>query len=98
MFVLPLLGFKSSLHVKEISIIKRDFQKFFQQVNCLGRLCMRHSECAVLWDCPVPLVPGLSLAQLVLWMPCLPPSIVDPVHTGSSTLFRRSHTGSWLLQ
>lgn len=74
-FVLLLLGYKSSLHVKEINIIKRDFQKFFQQLNCLGS----DSACStmngnVLWDNPVPLIPELPLAQLVLWMPYLPSS------------------------
>lgn len=74
-FVPQLLGYKSSLHVKEINIIKRDFQKLFQQLNCLDSdpACSTMNG-NVLWDNPVPLIPGLSLAQLVLRMPCLPSS------------------------
>lgn len=62
-FLLQLLGYKSSLHVKEINIRKRDFQKLFQQLNCLGSdpACST-MDGNVLWDNPGLLIPGLSLA------------------------------------
>lgn len=63
---------KRSLHVNNISIIERDSQKVFQQLNYLGS----DSACStmdgnVLWDSPVPSISGLSLAQPVVWMLCL---------------------------